>query len=69
MAVIDEWQGRRIGTRLALQAIARARSNGFALVTGTTFWDNRAARRMLKRLGFRTVASDGALLDLELSLR
>lgn len=68
VVVADEWQGRRIGTRLSLQAIARARANGFALVTGTTLWDNRAARRMLKRLGFRTVGSDGALLDLELAL-
>jgi RimJ/RimL family protein N-acetyltransferase len=68
VAVIDEWQGRRIGSRLARQAIARARANGFALLTGTTLWDNRPARRMLKRLGFRTVAADGALLDLELCL-
>jgi RimJ/RimL family protein N-acetyltransferase len=68
VVVLDEWQGRRIGTRLSLQAIARARANGFSLITGTTFWDNRPARKMLKRLGFRTVGSDGALLELELAL-
>ncbi len=68
VAVLDEWQGRRLGTRLALQAIQRARVNGFGLITGTTFWDNRPARKMLRTLGFRTVGYDGALLDVELSL-
>jgi RimJ/RimL family protein N-acetyltransferase len=68
VAVVDEWQGRRLGTRLAHQAIQRARANGFALVTGTTFWDNRPARRLLRTLGFNTVGYDGALLDMELRL-
>jgi RimJ/RimL family protein N-acetyltransferase len=68
VAVIDDWQGRRLGTRLALQTIERAKLNGFSLVTGTTFWDNRAARRMLRTLGFNTVGYDGALLDMELRL-
>jgi RimJ/RimL family protein N-acetyltransferase len=68
VAVIDEWQGRRIGTGLCAAVIARARANGFRLVTGTTLWENRAARRMLRRLDFRTVGADGALLDLELEL-
>jgi GNAT superfamily N-acetyltransferase len=68
VAVIDEFQGRRIGTRLAIQAIQRAKHNGFALITGTTFWENRPARRMLRTLGFNTVSYDGALLDMELRL-
>jgi acetyltransferase len=68
VAVIDDWQGRRLGTRLAMQAIQRAKQNGFSLITGTTFWDNRPARRMLRTLGFNTVGYDGALLDMELRL-
>ena len=68
VAVIDEWQGRRIGTRLSAGVVARARANGFRLVTGTTLWENRPARKLLRRLGFRTVGADGALLDLELAL-
>ena len=68
VVVIDEWQGRRLGTRLAHAAIQRARANGFALLTGTTLWDNRPARRMLRTLGFNTVAYEGALLDMELRL-
>ncbi len=67
-AVIDDWQGRRLGTRLAIQTIQRAKLNGFSLLTGTTFWDNRAARRMMPTLGFNTVGYDGALLDMELRL-
>jgi RimJ/RimL family protein N-acetyltransferase len=68
VAVIDEWQGRRLGTRLAMQTLQRAKQNGFSLVTGTTFWDNRPARRMMRTLGFNTVGYDGALLDMELRL-
>ena len=68
VAVLDDWQGRRLGTRLAMRTIQRARQNGFSLVTGTTFWDNRPARRMMRTLGFSTVGSDGALLDMELRL-
>ena len=68
VAVVDDWQGRRLGTRLAIQTIQRAKQNGFALLTGTTFWDNRPARRMMRTLGFNTVGYDGALLDMELRL-
>jgi GNAT superfamily N-acetyltransferase len=68
VAVIDDWQGRRLGTRLAMQTIQRAKLNGFSLVTGTTFWDNRPARRMMRTLGFNTVGYDGALLDMELRI-
>jgi RimJ/RimL family protein N-acetyltransferase len=68
VAVVDDWQGRRLGTRLAIQTIQRARLNGFSLLTGTTFWDNRPARRMMRTLGFNTVGYDGALLDMELRL-
>ena len=68
VAVIDEWQGRRLGTRLAIQAIQRAKLNGFSVLTGTTFWDNRPARRMMRSLGFNTVGYDGALMDMELRL-
>jgi RimJ/RimL family protein N-acetyltransferase len=68
VAVIDDWQGRRLGTRLAIQTLQRAKANGFSLITGTTFWDNRPARRMMRTLGFNTVGYDGALLDMELRL-
>ncbi len=68
VAVIDDWQGRRVGTRLAIQAIQRAKPNGLSLLTATTFWDNRPARRMMRTLGFNTVGYDGALLDMELRL-
>jgi len=68
VAILDDWQGRRLGTRLAMQAIQRAKHNGYSLMTGTTFWDNRPARRMMRTLGFNTVGYDGALLDMELRL-
>jgi hypothetical protein len=51
-----------------MQAVQRAKQNGFSLLTGTTFWDNRPARRMMRTLGFNTVGYDGALLDMELQL-
>lgn len=68
VAVIDDWQGRRLGTRLAIQTLQRAKPNGFSLITGTTFWDNRPARRMMRTPGLNTVGYDGALLDMGLRL-
>jgi GNAT superfamily N-acetyltransferase len=68
VVVLDEFQRRRLGTRLAIHALWRAKANGFAVVTGTTFFDNRAARALLRTLSFAVVGSDGALLEAELQL-
>jgi RimJ/RimL family protein N-acetyltransferase len=68
VAVADELQSMGIGTALATRTVQRARANGFALLTATTLWENRAARALLRRLGFRGRSSQGSELELELQL-
>jgi RimJ/RimL family protein N-acetyltransferase len=68
VAVADELQGRGIGTALVRCLIARARVNGFAVLTASTLWDNRPARALLRGSGFQARASQGAVIELELEL-
>jgi RimJ/RimL family protein N-acetyltransferase len=67
-AVADELQGLGIGTMLAGLAVQRARDNGYELLIATTLWDNRPARALLRRLGFRACGSDQGVVELELAL-
>ena len=66
--VIDALQSQGIGTALARRTIHSARANGFARLTATTLWENRPARALLRRLGFRARASQGGEIELELQL-
>ncbi|MGZ4184503.1 MAG: N-acetyltransferase family protein [Solirubrobacteraceae bacterium] len=66
--VADELQRRGIGTALCARVIARARDNGFTVLTATTLWNNQAARRLLRRLGFHACRSQGREIELALVL-
>ena len=66
--VADELQGIGIGTALATHIVEHARANGLALLTAETLWDNRPARAILRRLGFRARASQGSVIELDLAL-
>lgn len=66
--VIDAWHGQGIGTLLGRRLLARAAENGIARLTATTFADNRPARAVLRRLGFRTSWFGGGVIELELEL-
>jgi RimJ/RimL family protein N-acetyltransferase len=66
--VADELQNMGIGTTLATHIVQHARANGFALLTAATLWDNRPARAILRRLGFRARASQGSVIELDLEL-
>lgn len=66
--VADELQRRGIGTALCARVIARARDNGFTVLTATALWNNLAARRLLRRLGFHARRSQGAEIELALVL-
>ena len=68
IAVADEHHGRGIGTALVRCLIARARVNGFSVLTATTLWENRQARALLRGTGFHARGSQGAEIDLELEL-
>jgi acetyltransferase len=66
--VADDMQSLGIGTELARRTLDRARANGLTLLTATTLWENRPARALLRGLGFRTRASHGSEIELELEL-
>jgi GNAT superfamily N-acetyltransferase len=66
--VADELQSMGIGTALVGRTVQRARANGFTLLTATTLWENRPARALSRRLGFRARASHGSEIELELEL-
>jgi RimJ/RimL family protein N-acetyltransferase len=62
--VVDAWQGQGIGTMLGLRLLGRADENGISRLTATTFSDNRAARAVLRKLGFSTVGIGAGVVDL-----
>ena len=66
--VADDLHSLGIGTELARRTVDRARVNGFTALTATTLWENRPARALLRGLGFRTRASHGSEIELELEL-
>jgi GNAT superfamily N-acetyltransferase len=68
VAVADDWQRQGIGTALVRCLLGRARVNGFDILAASTLWDNRPARRLLRRLGFHAQGSEGSVIDLELVL-
>ena len=68
VAVADDLQGQGIGTALVRCLIARARVNGFAVLTASTLWDNRPARALLRSMGFHARGSEGSVIELELEL-
>jgi protein lysine acetyltransferase len=63
--VLDLWHRQGIGTMLGRRLLERAEENGIERVTATTFADNRPARVVLRRLGFRTVWFGAGVIELE----
>jgi len=66
--VADDLQRNGIGLMLTEALIRRARENGIDVLTATTLWENRAARALARRVGFRARSSTRSDIDLELQL-
>jgi len=66
--VADELQGMGIGSALVRCTVARARENGFTLLTATTLWDNRPARALSRRIGFCARTRQRNEIKLEMTL-
>ena len=66
--VVDEYQGRGVGTDLVRQVIDLAHARGYASLRATTMWENQGARALFKRLGFRALGSEGNLVELGIEL-
>jgi GNAT superfamily N-acetyltransferase len=68
LAVVDPWQRRGIGHGLAVRIVERARANGITRLTGTALADNRHARSLLDRLGFRVRSVSAGVVEVELEV-
>jgi RimJ/RimL family protein N-acetyltransferase len=67
IAVVDAWQGQGVGTLLGRRLLARATENGIERLTASAFVDNRRARAVLSRLGFRDIATFAGVVDFVLA--
>jgi RimJ/RimL family protein N-acetyltransferase len=63
--VVDEWQGRGVGRRLAAELVVLARSAGIERFVATVDADNQASLRLLRNIG-RIVSSSITGGDYEL---
>jgi RimJ/RimL family protein N-acetyltransferase len=67
--VVDEWQGRGVGSLLGRHLAARARAEGVAQFTALMSADNTRSQRLLSKLGTLTVvARDGATVEFRVAL-
>ena len=66
--VADAWHGRGIGTALASELVAHARSAGLTALTASTLSENQPARALLVKLGFRPRGTASGVVEYELDL-
>ena len=68
VTVIDDWQGRGLGTELVAQLSARARSEGIRRFTAQVAADNPAMARLLRNVRADLVRREPGALQYEITL-
>ena len=69
VAVIDDWQGRGLGSALLDRLSRRAREDGVETFTAAVLAENHIVIDLLRRLGSTTTSSSGTgQMDLEIAL-
>jgi RimJ/RimL family protein N-acetyltransferase len=69
ITVVDEWQGRGVGTALAHLLADRARGEGIERLTSLLLASNRQMRDLLASLGpSETTADDGTTIEVAVAL-
>jgi GNAT superfamily N-acetyltransferase len=69
VTVIDDWQGRGVGTLLLDVVSARAREEGIRTFTALMLTDNHRMRRLLNHLGpVRTIDTEPPTVEVEVSI-
>jgi GNAT superfamily N-acetyltransferase len=69
LAVIDDWQGRGLGTLLLDVISARARQQGIKTFSALMLAENREMRALLDRLGpVRIIDEDGGTVEVEVAI-
>ena len=68
VTVVDEWQGRGLGTELVAQLSERALAEGIRRFTGLAAADNVAVARLARNIGADPVEAEAATVVYEISL-
>jgi RimJ/RimL family protein N-acetyltransferase len=68
VTVVDEWQGRGLGTELVAQLSQRALAEGIRRFTGLAAADNVAVARLARSIGADPVGTEAATVVYEISL-
>ncbi len=69
VAVVDDWQGRGVGSALVTRLAERAAEEGLERLRATSLADNVPAIRLLETLGnVKRQATSGGVVDLEVEL-
>jgi RimJ/RimL family protein N-acetyltransferase len=69
IAVVDEWQGRGLGTELLIQLMTKARSEGVRRFTATALSDNREVRELVEHVApVLSRHSTAGVIELEIGL-
>jgi RimJ/RimL family protein N-acetyltransferase len=69
VTVVDDWQGRRVGTRLASELASRAREEGISVFTALVLADNGAMLALAKALGeVRGVRHEDGAVEIAIEL-
>jgi RimJ/RimL family protein N-acetyltransferase len=68
VTIVDDWQGRGLGTELVTQLSGRASQEGIQRFTALVAEDNRAVARMLRRTAARLAARGPGTVEYEIPL-
>jgi RimJ/RimL family protein N-acetyltransferase len=68
VTIVDEWQGRGLGTELVAQLSDRARQAGISRFTGMVAQDNRAIAALLRNLSAQQVGRGPGTVTYEIRL-
>jgi RimJ/RimL family protein N-acetyltransferase len=68
-AVVDEYQGRGVGSALTRRLVAAARDNGIERLTASTLAMNHPARALLVAVGFEALGTSAGAAEFELVLQ
>jgi RimJ/RimL family protein N-acetyltransferase len=68
LTIVDEWQGRGLGTELLARLTSRARAEGVRRFTALVAEDNAAMISLLRRAGARRVHDGYGTLSFEITL-
>jgi acetyltransferase len=68
VTVIDDWQGRGLGTELLVQLSDRARQEGIRRFTGVVAEDNAAIAGLMRNMSARLIRRAPGTLEYETAL-